>query len=467
MFKNWKQTVRDVALVIGITVAGGCDSAQDKSKPTNLLFVVMDTTRADHLGCYGYDVRDTTPTVDALALEGLVLANTYSHSSLTPVSAGSFLSGTLPYRHGVRSLFMVGKESLSGEIPSLFGLLGSDGRATAGFVSAKPMGKQYGLNRGFDLYQDDLSATKERFEIKRFGDAPQRPGDETTDLALAWLAQNSARPFALMVHLFDAHDSSFLPPEKFLEEHLSFPFTRGLGRNPDHFPLDSVEQMLELYDAEIRFTDMQLERLIAKLEELGVRHETLIVVLADHGESFGEHGYFTHGWLSDEQLRVPLVLQGPGIAPGSRIESRVRTVDLLPTLAELFGVATPDGIDGVSVMSLVGQDDDPLEREVYAEVHHAPGDPRGREPQLYTLISGPWKYIHHPESQGHELYDLVVDPLESRNLFGEKSDLAMRLLGQLVKRGALGGGGVSLEGLSEEYIRNLQSLGYLGDVKRE
>lgn len=442
-----------------------CGSEVRKEVPRNLLFVVFDTTRADHLGCYGYDRRATSPTLDRLAQQGLLVTDAYAHSSLTPVSAGSFLSGTLPYEHGVRSLFVVGKEALDAEVPSMFEMLRQSGRKTAGFVSAKPMGHQYALDRGFDHYDDDWSQIKQSFGIARFADAPQRPGDLTTDLALDWMNREGSEPFAMMVHLFDAHDSSFVPPESFLDEHLGFAYPKGLGRNPANFPAQNIEQVQDLYDAEIRFMDLQLERLIDGLRELGVEEQTLIVVLADHGESFGEHGYFTHGWLSQEQLRVPLVLRGPGVAGGSRLESRVRTVDLFPTVAELFDLAAPDGLAGLSMLELIDGAGQAELREVYAEVHHAPGDPRRREAQMFTLMDGDWKYIHRPESGRHELYQLREDPQEANNRLQAEPKLAAKFLGRLIERGALGGGEVNLEGLSPEAIRELQALGYLGKVE--
>lgn len=451
-----------LAALLGLAACGAEDSP---ATPKNLLFVVFDTTRADHLGCYGHE-RPTSPTLDALAREGLLFENAYASSSLTPVSAGSFLTGTLPYRHGVRSLFVVGGESLAADVPALFELLGAAGRRTAGFVSAKPMGRHYGLARGFEHYDDDMSAVKERFELERFADAAQRPGDMTTDVALEWLRTNGKQPFAAMVHLFDAHDLSFVPPRKFLDRHLGFALPPNLGRFWPVSPLRTNEQLLALYDAEILFMDRQLKRLLAALDELGVRDDTLVVFLADHGESFGEHGYWTHGWLAEEQLRVPLVLAGAGVDRPARLDARVRTVDVVPTLCELFGVEVPAGLDGASLLGLARGEAEDYPREVYAEVHHATGDPRGREAAMHTILDGPWKYVHRPGSKEHELYHLDDDPAEAHNLFEEKPTVAARLTQRLLERGALGGAGVSLEGLTADQIRELQALGYLGEVKR-
>ena len=459
-----------IALVTVFAI-GACSPEPEPSGPVtvapkNLLFVVLDTTRVDHLSTFGYDVRPTSPRLDELAATGLVMDRAYAHSSLTPVSAGSFLTGVLPHRHGVRSLFTIGKETLQDDIPSLFGMLGESGRTTAGFVSAKPMGSHYGLNRGFDLYEDDLTKTKDKFGIDKFGDAPQRPGDATTGLALDWLDANGKEPFAMMVHLFDAHDLSFLPPRKFVDRHLGFALPKNLNRRGDGYQPKNLEQLVELYDTEIRFTDRQLGLLLKKLDELGVRDETLVVVLADHGEAFGEHDVFTHGWLYEEQLRVPLVINGPGVPAGVRLDARVRLVDLFPTLAQLFDLPLPDGLDGESVLSMLNNPE-AADRDLYAEVHHAPRDPRGREAQMFAVISKDWKYIHHPETGAHELYSLSEDAAELNNRFADEPRIAAELLGQLMSSGALGGEGVNLDGLSEQQVRELQSLGYLGDVDED
>lgn len=450
------------------------------SVPRNLLFVVFDTTRADHLGCFGYTRCDTTPTVDGLARDGAQLANVYAQSSLTPVSAGSFLTGTYPYRHGVRSLFVVGEESLSPEVPTLAELMARSGRSTAAFVSAKPMGSHYGLGRGFEHYDDDLSATRERYEVARFADAPQRPAEETTDSALAWLDEHGRDPFFALVHYFDAHDPSFVPPRAFLQQHVSFPLPAELDRQWSYAGVQGrrsaeagLERLVELYDAEIRYMDAELARLLERLEQLGVREDTLVCVLADHGESFGEHGYFTHGWLAEEQLRVPVVLQGPAIPAGRVVTARLRTVDLTPTLAELFELAQPRApFDGASAAAWLESERDGAQhptaqaREVYAEVHHAPGDPRQREAAMFTLIDGDWKYIHRPQSRAHELYDLSCDPGETRNLFADDPERSARMAGELLRRGALGGAGVSLEGMTEQQLEDLRALGYLGSAPR-
>ncbi len=448
-----------VALGLAALACGGSEPG-----PRNLLVVLLDTTRADHLSCYGYAVQ-TTPTIDALARGGVRFDGAFAQSSLTPVSAGTLLSGALPFRHGVRSLFVVGKQSMSADVASLFEMLGASGRRTAGFVSAKPMGRQYGLARGFDEYHDDLAGTKERHGIARFADAPQRPGDETTDLALTWLDVNGREPFALMVHLFDAHDPSFVPPRAFLERHLSFPWPAGVGRlvPPGAFLElhDDLGKLVELYDAELRFMDDQVARLLARLDALGVGDDTLVAVVADHGEAFGEHGFYTHGLLYREHLHVPLILSGPGVPRGEVVDARVRLVDFLPTVAELLALGAPGAaLDGSSLVPLISGADD-AGRDVYAEVHHAAGDSRGRDTEMYSIAAEGWKYIHRPATGAHELYEVGSDSAELDNLYAPDHPRAEVLRHRIELLGAVDGVVPTTEGMSAEAIEQLRRLGYL------
>jgi len=454
-----------VALLLALGLSS-CGAAGDEAP--NLLFVVLDTTRADHVGCYGYDVRDTTPTIDALAERGVRFASVYAQSSLTPVSAGSFLTGTWPYEHGIRSLFVVGQESLARRSPSLFETLRDAGWRTAGFVSTKPMDRQYGLDRGFETFDDDMQATKAKYGLGRFPDAPQRPGDVTVDRALEWLNEHAGERFALFVHLFDAHDPSFVPPRDFLAQHVSFPLPPNLGRQWSYAPFQGprgldFERLIELYDAEVRFTDELVARLLARLDDAAVLDDTVICVIADHGESFGEHGYFTHGWMAEEQIRIPVVLAGPGLPEHAVVDARVRAIDLAPTLCELLDVRAPAGFSGRSALALARGEPESSPRVVYAEAHHAPNDYRGRAPAMHTLIDGDWKLVHYPDGRPAELYDLAADPSEATNRAADEPQVVARLLAELLERGAIGGGEVDLSTLSREQLEALRELGYVGE----
>jgi arylsulfatase A-like enzyme len=454
------------ALALGVlagALAGGCSRDGGPRPARNVLLVVLDTTRADHLGTYGH-AGATTPTIDALAAGGARFDAAYAQSSLTPVSAASFLTGTWPYRTGVRSLFTVAGATLSPEVPSLVEALRASGRRTAAFVSARPMGRHYGLDRGFESYDDDLADTVQRYRIEWFPDSPQRPAEETTDRALAWLRAHGREPFALMLHWFDAHDPSFVPPGEFLAAHLSFAPPPELGRrtSPETWPaLQRRAPRIELYDAEIAYMDRELGRVLAALGELGVREETLVCVIGDHGEAFGEHGFWTHGLLYEEQLRVPLVFAGPGVPRGVAIADPVRLVDLAPTLVDLLALSPVAGFDGSSLIAHLagGAPAGAAEREIYAEVHHAPEDRLGRDPASYSLRFGRWKLIHRPAKGADELYDLEEDPRELRNLYAPDHGIGRQLRERLLA--VVDGEVPSLEQVSPEEREHLRALGYL------
>ncbi|MCC7013242.1 MAG: sulfatase [Planctomycetes bacterium] len=452
---------RVVIASICVGLLAGC---AEEPRPPNLLVILLDTTRADHLSSYGYE-RATTPTIDALADRGARFSEIYSQSSLTPVSASTLLSGAHPYRHGVRSLFVVGRQSMASDVASLPELLTRSGRRTVGFVSAKPMGAQYGLARGFESYHDDLSATLERYHVDKPSDAAQRPADDTTELVLEWLEQRPREPFALFVHYFDAHDPSFVPPRAWLEQHVSFPLPPKLARSgpEQRIPaLGTPSNRVELYDAELRFMDEQIARVLARLEAQGELDNTLIVVTADHGEAFGEHDFWTHGILYQEQLHVPLIMAGPGVPRGRVVDGRGRLVDLLPTLAELLDLPAPrERLDGSSLAPLLRGAREDAPREVYSEVRHAAEDRLARDPEMYALRVKDWKYIHRPSTGRHELYDLARDPEELEDRSSEHPELTGALRYRLGQLGALGGALPSLEGLSAEQIAELKRLGYL------
>ena len=451
------------AILGWIALLASCAGGAATVRPTNLLLVIFDTTRADRLSCYGY-AKDTTPHLDEMAERGVRFDAIYAQSSLTPVSAGTLLTGALPFRHGVRSLFVVGKQTVAADVASLPERLGSAGMRTAAFVSAKPMGAHYGLGRAFETYHDDFAGTAERHGSARFGDAPQRPGDETTDLALAWLDEHGGEPFALMVHLFDAHDPSFLPPRDFLDERVDFELPRELGRIGARYrAFFSLENRQQVYDAEIAFMDRQLARLDERLAELGVQDETLAVVIADHGESFGERGVVSHGRLYQEQLHVPVVMRGPGLPAGRVVADRGRLVDVMPTLLELFDIAPPaQALDGESLVPFVaGTGGAASPRDVFAEAHHAADDSHGRDTEMYSLTVGSWKYVHRPATGEHELYDLERDPGELENLYAPDHPEARRLCLRVQAMGAVDGAIPDLESLSEEELDELRGLGYL------
>ena len=464
-------------LVGGVPACGGGADTEDRP---NVLLVVFDTTRADHLSTYGYG-KPTSPRVDGLAKRGARFEAVRSASTLTPVSASTFLTGLQPPRTGVRSLFLFSQQSLNQGVVTLAERLRSSGYGTAAFVSAAPMGARYGLDRGFDVYNDDVKAEAKRLQKLKVGNAYQRRADATTDLALDWLDghfEGANGPFGLMVHYFDAHDAAMIPPRDFLASRVSFDLPVDLDQIGHlHNLFDGAEHgqggprqadLIELYDAEIEYMDTQLGRLLDELERRDELENTLVVFLSDHGESLGQHDFWTHGFLWDEQLRVPLILTGPGVEPGAVVPEPVSLVDLVPSLVSrggLLQMSLADGeqLDGRSFAGLVtpGFTGDAFEqRPVVSEVHNSDQDRTGRPPALFAVTALPWKLIVEP-GQTPKLYHLGDDPGELADLYSEDHPMVRALGAVLSASGSLESADLpSLDDLTDEERSMLEGLGY-------
>jgi choline-sulfatase len=396
----------------------------------NVLLVTLDTTRADRLGCYGARGAETA-ALDRIAAEGIRFTQAAAAAPETLPSHVTLLTGLYPPGHGVR---MNSEFRLGAGPRTLAELFRAKRYETAAFVSAFVLDARYGLGRGFDLYDDRVSAPPA-------GAFPsgtvERPAAAVTDAALDWLSRRrGTKPFFAWVHYFDAH-APYLPPEPWA--------ARFSGR---------------LYEGEIAYVDSQLARLIGALRERRLLEETLVVVTADHGESLGEHAEKTHGlFLYDATMRVPLLVRLPGAPARGAVDGRqVSLVDMLPTLAALCGLDDRAPRDGVSLLGPV-----PKDRTVYLE-SLTPFLDFGWAP-LSAVRSVDAKYIRAPRP---EMYDLAADPSETRDLARAPGSATRRmaaLAGDLAARLASGpplpgpGGGPSR--VSAEELRALQSLGYL------
>jgi arylsulfatase A-like enzyme len=436
-----------------------CDGS--RSQKPNVILITIDTTRADHLGCYGYPVP-TSPTLDGLAADGVRFEFAIAQSSVTPVSCASQLTGTYPYRHGLRAIHGIEKNRLLDHVPTLPEELGRMGYRTAAFVSAYPASSKYGLSRGFEVFDETFLASRGPAQVRPEGvvvtGSSQRTAEETNARALPWLRQHAQETFFLWLHYFDPHDATFTPPESVVS-----PFRRARqGRGGRAEPL-------AIYDAEIFFTDLHVSAVIDELRELEIRERTILVVTADHGEGLGDHDWWTHGILYQEQIRIPLVLNGPGIPQGRVLQDPVEHVDIFPTILDLVEPGRSEqlgGLHGRSLLPLIqGKNGSDSSRIVYSEVRNARalrGGKRQNEGVLYSLIEDGVKLIHYPlEPSLDELYDLRDDPAELRNIIASNRDAAARLLGELRRRGAIDDFAPDASQMDAEDYHHLKSLGYL------
>jgi len=358
-----------------VTSCGGAPQPK-QGQARNLLLITIDTLRADHVGAYGY-ARGRTPVLDALAAGGVRFDRAYAAAPITLPSHATLLTGRYPPGHGARDNGL----HVSASVPTLATELHTRGFRTAAFVAAFPLDHQFGLNRGFDVYGDQFP----RQPNGRLAD--ERPASQVVNDAIAWLRQLAPSPqplppFFLWIHVFEPHA----------------PYGDPSSQRP----------VLERYDEEIATADREIGRLV---EALGAaRADTLIVAAGDHGEAFGEHGEYAHSiFVYDTTLRVPLVINGPGIAAGAKVDTPVTLADVAPTIARAFGWTMAD-VDGVDLApAIAGR---PLDRrEIYAE-SFAPFLEFGWSP-LRAIRAGGRKYIAAPKP---ELYDLERDPREEQDL---------------------------------------------------
>ncbi|HVT61299.1 MAG TPA: sulfatase-like hydrolase/transferase [Thermoanaerobaculia bacterium] len=350
----------------------------------NLVLVTIDTLRADHVGCYGAAAAET-PALDALAAAGIRFAHASSPVPLTLPAHASILSGLLPPHHGVRQN---GAGALPAATPTLATRLAAAGYRTGAFVAAFVLDHRFGLQAGFETYDDEVARDPRASWVLE----ARRPADQVVDRALAWLAKDDGRrPFFLWVHLYDAH-APYDPPSPQRERHRGSP-----------------------YDGAIAFADQQLGRLLAEIDRHSGRERTVVAAAADHGESLGEHGELTHGLLLYEPaLAVPMLLRAPGL-PSRVIATPAGLVDLAPTLAGLLGqplpAARPGTADGRDLSGALRAGAEPPAADLYAETRYP--EIFGWTP-LTAVRRRDLKYI--AAAPALELYDLARDPHETANL---------------------------------------------------
>ncbi len=395
----------------------------------NLLLITIDTVRADRLGCYGYP-KKTSPNIDKLSENAILFENAISQSAVTPVSHASIMTGLLPQNHQLRSLHGgVNYELQPGQL-TLAEIMKLNGYRTGGFVSAFPVTHYYGLHQGFDEWDQQFENNDGKGlitdkDIVNTGNA-QRRADVTASRTLSWLKLNTQQPFFIWTHFFDVHDPVIKPPKKYLEQ---FPLTL----------LDEINMLRVLYDCELAFMDAEIGRILRKLEEMGVRKNTAVAIIADHGEGLGDHQWWGHCILYQEQIRVPFILSIPGQKEGKRICELVRSIDFVPTIVDLLNLNMPKKhqFDGKSLHALISQKGEKEPRVAYSESINdlsAYYDTPFEKESIYSLIDGRWKFIAHRENSAYksfELFDLEADPGELKNLYATTPQTAEQLLNQL------------------------------------
>ncbi|HEX3645307.1 MAG TPA: sulfatase-like hydrolase/transferase [Vicinamibacterales bacterium] len=385
---------------------------------SNVLLVTIDTLRADHVGAYG-STRGLTPTLDQFAAEGLRFAVAHAHVPMTLPSHATIMSGLYPPGNGVRDN---GAFRFDRKQPTLASALASAGYRTAAFVGSFVLDARFGLNAGFDLYDDRLSGSSANLEIV------QRTAEQVLAPAQEWIIP-APSPWFVWAHLYDPHEP-YTPPEPYASRYLADP-----------------------YSGEIAYADAALGTFLARLRTAHALEHTLVVIASDHGESLGEHGERTHGLFAYEStLRVPLIFWAPPAIPAASINVPARLVDIMPTVLDLVGVTAPAALDGRSLRGAVPGDDPGS----YFEALNA-NFTRNWAP-LKGIVSRRRKLIDLPIP---ELYDLSVDPGEAHNLYAARRDDARDLESRLDRVAGNGAKAPAPVAIDPDADARLRSLGYI------
>ena len=377
---------------------------QIKAKP-NIILIILDTLRADHLGCYGYK-RDTSPYIDKLSEEGALFSCAFSQGGYTLASIPSILTSKFPLSWG----WPTDEYRLSEDEITLAEILKKHGYITAAFTGGGFTSYLYGYAQGFDLYEDnDLGST---------GNVKQ--------VVFNWLEQNKKRPFFLFLHTYAIHDP-FDPPEPFngiyapqYQGHLKdMSLDASLFDRIDRENSEDIDYIISQYDSEIRYCDSLIGELLKEIEELGLDSSTIIVLTADHGEDLMEHNTISHADIYDTGIHVPLILRYPPLIPkNKRVDSLVRSVDILPTILDILGISTENSGEGLSLLPLIFDLKKQTERLVFSMGFNTKEGLKKR----VSLRNKDWKLIYTVEENSYELYNINDDPKELNNVVSTEKD---------------------------------------------
>jgi arylsulfatase len=444
------------------------------SVPQNVLLIVADTLRADHLGCYGF-ARPTSPRIDALASEGVLFSD---FNTVVPATLPSF-SSLLTSRHVKDHRACRNGFPLEEKFPLLSEAFRDGGFQTAAFIASYCVSAAFGVARGFDHFDEEFD-----IDTGLPNNRLIRKAEGVSDAFISWLeSRDGEKPFFAMVHYFDPH-WPYDQPEPFRERFAPRgvdPRTGGIQAVLDTrayletggAPTDLCRTLHGLYCGEIAYMDQQIGRVLDALAAAGIDEETLVVVTADHGETFWEHGdYFDHGlYVYDTNVRIPLIFRWPGGVDAGRCEDvSLCNIDLGPTLLEMAGLTVPGTFAGKSFASLVlGRGGDSV-RPVFSEACK-PYDVEENAPRLNfnkakSVRRGPWKLVLTPFLDNRlELFNVERDPAETTNLIRNPAHRAIvtELKLELDEwAGDYEGGRTRGEGLpyDEETREKLKRLGY-------
>jgi arylsulfatase A-like enzyme len=464
-------TVALLTIAATAGVANGVAAKAKAERRPNVVMLVVDTLRQDHLGCYGY-FRETSPHMDALAGEGVRFAQAITVMPHTLPTHISLFTSRYPSEHGV----MMNGEVYDGRFKTLAEVLAAVGYETAAFVAGHPVHSKFGVGKGFQSYQDSPKW--------------KSPADSVGTPAIEWLRSRTDTPFFLWVHLYDPH-VPYAPPERLRErfntDEALKRWAAGRGTSSfeewaDVFDRTTITHIatkpgqlsffknLNLYDAEIAFADEVIGTIVSALRERKLLENSLLVILSDHGEGLGEHDFWFHGLhLYEEQILIPLIFRFPGSRFAGRVvEDQASLLDIMPTILEFLGLQGPDGMRGGSLLNVIeAEQRDRAVHYAFSETRvYPPRKPRGpthwTDIRKHSVRTPSWKLIRTTEGE-ETLYHLTDDPGELIDRSGNEAKRARRLGKALSKwlASVPEVHGREEPELSEEDREKLRSLGYV------
>ncbi len=447
-------------------------SAPPSAEPTRVLLITLDTFRADRIGATAG--HDLTPRLDELGRRGVIFEQAVAQAPITCPAHLAVLSSTPPTSNGV---FANGTR-IPGDLALLQEAFQERGVPTAAFVAGYPVTSRFGFDRGFDVFDDDFSDAmgEHKITVRRLvnqgiyarGTPRERTADAVLDRAAPWLERHAETGFFCWVHLFDPH-GPYEAQGDFLESIAGpLPAAEEGPEMPSYWPrryraVADTAYWEDRYDEEIAYTDDRVGALMDLLQRHGVLDETVVAVVADHGESLTEHEYyFEHGLhLYDASLLIPMLVAGPGVRPESRVPCQVRGMDLAPTVLDLVDVPAPDSYEGESLRSLWENGcPEGVRLSVAATVEPPWLEEPGAELALRSDGEMRFKYVQHRRSDD-ELYDLIADPGETANVAASQADVGAWMVDELTR---ISEGMVEQAPTLPDDVRaQLEALGYLVD----
>ena len=393
----------------------------------NVVLISIDTLRANHLGCYGYK-RNTSPNIDAFAKEGVLFENTFAPTSWTLPSHLSMLTSLNTVHHGV----YYNIQKLSSSIPTLADILRIRGYSTGAFTGGGYVSHVFGFSKGFDFYQEQKGG--------RF--APLRDNEARIlyDICSKWIKENKEKKFFLFLHTFQTHSPYSSPSpwgEMFLDKNAKWgriAIKNFINTHKNYrFSKKEIENIIALYDGEIRYTDeVFIMPLLKLLKDLGIYDKTMIILTSDHGEEFHDHGGWEHGrTLYNELIKVPLIIKFPySKYRGTKISSIARIIDIVPTILEEIGINySKYKFDGESLIKLIVVDKNRNSRIFYSDL--AFKDIKNPCPALISTNFNNYKLIVDYMHNNIELYDIRKDPTEKNDISRFKKNLVRKLLSKI------------------------------------